>query len=77
MDTQGTTQTAILGGGCFWCTEAVFRELRGVRSVTSGYAGDLLERHRALEQFPFIRKPFRRADLAQRLRPILLESEGS
>jgi peptide-methionine (S)-S-oxide reductase len=32
-------QTAVLAGGCFWCVEAVFKELRGVRSVRSGYAG--------------------------------------
>lgn len=32
-------QTIVLGGGCFWCTEAVFRSLKGVVSVVSGYAG--------------------------------------
>lgn len=32
-------QFAVLGGGCFWCTEAVFREVDGVLSVESGYAG--------------------------------------
>ncbi len=37
--TQTDTQTATLGGGCFWCTEAVFLDLRGVVRVTSGYAG--------------------------------------
>lgn len=33
------TQTATLGGGCFWCLEAVFEGVPGVRKVTSGYAG--------------------------------------
>ncbi|MHB8679291.1 MAG: peptide-methionine (S)-S-oxide reductase, partial [Rudaea sp.] len=32
-------ETITLGGGCFWCLEAVFEELKGVVSVTSGYAG--------------------------------------
>ena len=34
-----TTELATLGGGCFWCLDAVYRDLRGVSSVVSGYAG--------------------------------------
>lgn len=33
------TETATLGGGCFWCLDAVYRDLRGVTEVVSGYAG--------------------------------------
>ncbi len=33
-----TTETIILGGGCFWCTEAVFVRVRGITDVESGYA---------------------------------------
>jgi CheY-like chemotaxis protein len=43
--------------------------------LTSGYAGDVLERHRAVDEFPIIDKPFRLADLARRLRSILHEAQ--
>ena len=36
---ETSLERAILGGGCFWCTESVFRAVRGVKNVTSGYAG--------------------------------------
>jgi len=37
------TEIAILGGGCFWCTEAVFKMFRGVLLVSPGYSGGTVE----------------------------------
>ena len=37
------TEEAVLAGGCFWCVEAVYRQLDGILSVTSGYAGGTAE----------------------------------
>lgn len=39
MDTNVNTDTITLGGGCFWCTEAIFQQLEGVIKVESGYSG--------------------------------------
>lgn len=36
-------EIATLGGGCFWCTEALFKRLRGIMSVMSGYSGGNIE----------------------------------
>lgn len=36
---ESKTESLVLGGGCFWCTEAAYEMLPGVKAVTSGYAG--------------------------------------
>lgn len=39
INNRMNTDTATFGAGCFWCTEAIFQELKGVLKVTSGYSG--------------------------------------
>jgi peptide-methionine (S)-S-oxide reductase len=45
IQTQSSTltDTAVFGGGCFWCVEAIYAEVKGVLSATSGYSGGTVE----------------------------------
>lgn len=43
MDSTIKTETATFGAGCFWCVEAIFQDLDGVLSVTSGYSGGRID----------------------------------
>lgn len=42
MKNTNQSETATIGGGCFWCLEAIFNELRGVNKVVSGYSGGIV-----------------------------------
>jgi peptide-methionine (S)-S-oxide reductase len=43
MESLNSKEIAVFGGGCFWCTEAIFKKLRGVHSVLPGYSGGTTE----------------------------------
>lgn len=49
MQGVDNAETIVFGGGCFWCTEAVFQRLKGVKSVEPGYAGGHVD-HPTYEQ---------------------------
>lgn len=51
MTEDNKTQIAVFGGGCFWCSEAVFDKLKGVVSVMPGYAGGLTGSPQALPTY--------------------------
>jgi peptide-methionine (S)-S-oxide reductase len=40
---SSNTEIATLANGCFWCSEAIFRRLKGIKSVVPGYAGGIVK----------------------------------
>ena len=42
---QKKEKSIVLGGGCFWCVEAVFDGAKGVKNVVSGYSGGQIKTH--------------------------------
>jgi peptide-methionine (S)-S-oxide reductase len=40
---SNTTQKATLANGCFWCSEAIFKRLKGIKSVIPGYSGGIVK----------------------------------
>ena len=48
MNSTGKKEVATLAGGCFWCLEAVYNDLRGVEKVVSGYSGGRVANPKAI-----------------------------
>lgn len=43
MQHENNTEEVVFGGGCFWCTEAIFKQIEGVSEVLPGYSGGILK----------------------------------